>query len=848
MKKKTAFLIDGNAALYRAYYAIKGMSNSHGRPTGALFGFTALIIKIIKEYNPDYIAVAYDVKGKTFRHDKFEKYKATRKPMPDDLILQFPISKDILRALNIEYFEKQGYEADDLLATLSEKFDKKNIETFIVTGDKDIFQIVNDNIKIIRMDKDQTVFDKAKVTEEYGFSPELIPDLFGLTGDSSDNIPGVYGIGDRTARNLLKEFGSLDNILANIKNIKNAKVKNKLTGNEQQALLSRELAILDKNVELKDIECAKKNEINKQKVIELFDELNFYKFKKDLGLIQTAVNPKKIEYKKISAVDFAKIINPLSEVYFLEYSDLFQNTELYLKIKDIDIIYNLVDTKENILDYFFKKEFIKIGVNLKDFYKRFAYIDYNQTDFDIILAYYLIDPGKANYSIQDICGRCLNEAWVLGDGKEDFASNLFCMEKLKAYLEQELARLGMTNLFYNIEMPLLKVLVDLEKQGIRLDAEVLKNQSIELENKLKNLEDIIFNQAGEPFNINSPKQLGAILFDKMGLPALKKTKTGYSTDVKVLEQLAENYPIANSILEYRTLAKLKNTYLDALPKLVDKKTGRLHTYFNQMGTATGRLSSSEPNLQNIPIRVEEGKKIRKAFIPDNGARFLSADYSQVELRILAHFSEEPKMLDAFCNNRDIHTKTATEIFHLQEQYITLAMRRTAKIVNFGIIYGISAYGLAQDLGITQTDAKNYIESYFTEFNFVRKYLDKILEQAREKLFVQTLFNRVRFLPEITSQDRGVREFGERIAVNTIMQGTAADIIKIAMINMQKFLKEKKLKSKMLLQIHDELLFEVYDDEFDLVKQNIIDIMENVVQLKAPLKVDIESGYDWYEAK
>jgi DNA polymerase I len=846
MSKEFVCLIDGNAYMYRAFYAIKGLMNSKGQPTGALFGFISMLLKLIKDFSPEYIAVVFDVKGPTFRHEKYKEYKANRKPMPEELFSQMDVIKKVLDALNISVFEKQGYEADDILATLAEKFAKQDIDSYVVTGDKDALQLINDKIKVLQVHKDNLIIGKQEVIEKYGIGPESITDFLGLMGDSSDNVPGVPGVGEKTAIKLLKEFNNLENLYVSIDNVKAANLKEKLLQYEKQAILSKELTVLDRNVALeKDIEDCRKKEPDKDKVVDIFKELEFSKFLKQLDIVkkQTVVR----EIKTITGVEFLEILKQYTqepEIVFLEYKE----SEIILKIKDKQEVFLLKDTIENITNSFFNQDIFKIGFNLKEVYKKYGVKDIYSKDFDVIIAYYLLTPGKSKYLIAEICYDCIQEVW--GDDFEDIqsiAGNLFYLEKLKNYFENELDNKKMRKLFYEIEMPLLKVLVEVENTGVHVDTTILKEQADKLGIDLNELQRNIYELAGEEFNINSPKQLAKILFEKLNLPTSKKTKTGFSTKGSVLEKLAKNYKIAEYILSYRTLAKLKNTYLDVLPTLVDDRN-RIHTSFNQTGTATGRLSSSEPNLQNIPIKMEQGRQIRKAFVPEKkDFKIVSADYSQVELRILAHFSEEPKMIQAFNNNEDIHTKTASEIFSIKEEDVTREMRSIAKTVNFGIIYGISSFGLSKDLDIPVKQAQDFIDAYFLKFSKVRSFLDSIIEEVKQKGYAQTICDRIRYIPNINSYNRTLREIAERMALNMPMQGSSADLIKIAMIKTQEFLVKEKLKSRLVLQIHDELLLEVHVDELEYVKNSVKNIMENSMSLKVPLVVDIESGDNWLEA-
>lgn len=880
------FLIDGNSFCYRAFYAIRNLSTSKGQPTNAVYGFISMINKIIKEEKPESLAIAFDLKGPTFRHEKFEDYKIHRKPMPDELIEQMPIIKEVVKGYNIPLFEMQGYEADDVLATLAKKAEKKEYEVYIATGDKDMLQLVNSCIKVYNVHKDGLIYDKEKVKERYGVGPDKIVDLIALMGDSSDNIPGVAGIGEVTARQLIEKFGSLDKVLSGIDKIESESLRRKLKESMDQARLSKELATVDTDVPLDiDFDELKLKEPDRGRLYELFTELEFKSLMKNFEPVGQQIGGK---YTLVSDEDeLAKIIKELGKCR--EFALDFETTgtdplicepvgvsfcwreaqAYYVPIKDeaggFEAGYLLSKLKPVIEDA--KK--IKIGQNIK-FEKALLAVngvELNGTLFDTMVASYLLNPSKLNHNLEDILQEYLQLrktpiSDLLGKGKgkitmkevdTETIKNYCCQDsdaafRLKQVLEPQLGEKDLSELFYEVEMPLVDCLTDMELAGVAIDLDFLSAMSKDLDKQLRVLTSEIHEIAGSEFNINSPKQLGEVLFGKLGLPVVKKTKTGPSTDVEVLEVLSAVHALPASLLKYRELSKLKSTYVDALPELINPKTGRVHTSFNQTVTATGRLSSSDPNLQNIPVKTEAGRQIRKAFIAGRkDCVIMSADYSQIELRVLAHFSGDKELVEAFKEDRDIHAHTASLVFGVDEADVTPEMRSIAKTVNFGIVYGMSPYGLARDLKIEPSKAKEFIDSYFERYGRIKVYFEEMIEEAREKGYVTTILNRRRYIPEINSHNNSLKQFAERTAVNTPIQGSAADLIKVAMINIHRTIKEEGLESRMILQVHDELVFEVRKDEVEQMRKIVKAKMEQAAKLKVPIKVQIKVGKNWLEA-
>ncbi|MCX5665605.1 MAG: DNA polymerase I [Candidatus Omnitrophica bacterium] len=888
MPKKRLFLIDGNSFCYRAFYAIRSLSNSKGQPTNAVYGFNSMLGKIIKDEKPDMLAVAFDLKGPTFRHKKFDEYKIHRKPMPDDLVSQMSYIKQLVQALNIPLYEMQGYEADDLLATLAKKAEDKDIETFIVTGDKDALQLVDSHIKVYSTHKEGLIYDAHKVKEIYGVGPDKVTDIMALMGDATDNIPGVKGIGEKSAIELIGEFGSLDGLYKNIDKVKSDAKKKILTEGRESAYLSKELATVDIDVPIEiDFKELEFKEPDQTRLLELYKELEFksllksltpaVKLKSEYVLVYTekAFNELVAGLKRSKEFVFDTettsedpVLARLAGLSFswkegaAYYVGVSEDKSEKKKL-DVDLVIG------KIKDIFEDEAIKKTGQNVKYDYIVLANygIYVKGIIFDTMVASYLLNPSKPNHGLDDISFEYLSHKMttsiqdLIGKGKSaitmdkvdvEMVSDYSCEDsdvtfRLKKILEKDISQKNLDELLYKVEIPLIEVLAKMEMSGVSIDKKYLAGLSKDMDGKLDKLTKKIYELAGEEFNINSPKQLSVILFEKMKLPIIRRTKTGISTDEEVLTKLALSHPLPEKLLEYRELSKLKSTYVDSLPDLINPATNRVHTSYNQTVTATGRLSSSGPNLQNIPIRTEEGKKIRKAFIAsDKDHLLLSADYSQIELRILGHLSRDANLLKAFKDGSDIHAYTASLVFGVKEPDVTPEMRGMAKTVNFGILYGMSPYGLSQSLKIDVNKAKEFIDSYFERYPEVKFYLEGLIDEARQNGFVTTLLGRRRYIPEINSTDMRMRQFAERTAINTPIQGSAADIIKVAMISIDERLSKKKLAAKMIMQVHDELVFDVPKDELEEVYRIVKDGMENIIKLNVPVVAHVEVGENWLE--
>ncbi len=855
-------LIDGNSLLHRAFHALPPLRTSKGVHTNAVYGFINMLFRILQEEKPDYITVAFDKKGPTFRHTEYAAYKATRPKTAEELIGQFDLLKNILDALRIKFFEVDGFEADDILGTLSKKGEEAGVFSVIVTGDKDALQLVSPNTSVMLTKKgisELEIYDTAKVKERYGISPELIADMKGLMGDKSDNIPGVPGIGEKTAIKLIKEFGSVDNVLKNIDKLK-GKLRENLEKYSEDARVSKHLATIVTDVSLDfSFEDIGYCEPDYETLINLFRELEFYSLIERVKPTDFQDKPAAVKPVKIhNAQDLQKLAAEIkAEKHIAVHADAklkdaksYEIEGIYLSVKDkcyfIDPLVlddrSLLTELKSILE---DGTIYKIAHDGKLLRKVLGQLDIDfVSQFDTMLAAYLLEPSQPRYDISTLVmeylGKNLNNAQDLGE-------KTLYLHKLKEVLDSKIKDYKMEKLFYHVEMPLSVVLADMEITGIKVNTEKLKELGAKFGEKLKHLTGEIYNQAGMEFNINSPKQLGEVLFEKLSLPVIKRTKTGYSTDAEVLEKLRPSHPIVENILEYRFLMKMKSTYADGLLALVDKDTERIYTNFNQTVTTTGRISSTEPNLQNIPVKTEEGRHIRGVFTADRkGHVLLSGDYSQIELRVLAHISEDKTLMEAFIKGEDIHTRTASEVFGVSLEDVTPALREKAKAVNFGIIYGISDYGLAQGLGISNQEAKAYIDAYFDRYPGVRDYVRETIRAAKLSGYVTTLLNRRRYIPDINSRNYHLRSFAERTAMNTPIQGSAADIIKVAMVKIYRHLKEHNLKAKILLQVHDELILDVPEEELSLVKGILKEDMENAIPLKVPLVVDFTHGFTWEE--
>ena len=882
-------MIDGQSFCYRAFYAIRELTNSKGEPTNAIYGFITMFRKLLREEKPDYVAVCFDRKEPTFRRERYEAYKAHRKPMPDDLIEQMPHIKEFIHAYRIPIFEKAGYEADDLLGTIAKKAEKEGFDVLIVTGDKDALQLVDEKVKIFNTYKEE-VLDRRSVEERFGgLGPERVVDVMSLAGDASDNIPGVPGIGEKTAVELIREHGSLDGLYQNLTQIKGARKKT-LEENEQIARLSKDLATIDCYVPLEiDFEKMKVTLPDENRLAELFRHFEFRSLLKELTpagetgeeerkyhLVTTLEGleklVKKLEKVKAFAVDTETTSTEPTRAHIVGVSFSIKAKEAYYIAVSSEHHsgrgIEWVKVRKALAPVLEDEEIQKYGQNIKyDFivFKRHG-IDLRGITFDTMIASYLINPLKLNHNLDDISFEYLGIKKIdigslIGSGKKQISMAEVPLEQISEYacedadcvfrlvelLQKLLEVHQLTELFSKLEMPLLKVLAQMEMNGVAVDKRFLSELSEKLGRDLDRLTVDIYKEAGEEFNINSTKQLSDILFTKLKLPIIKRTKTGYSTDADVLERLAQSYELPKKLLEYREKTKLKSTYVDALPDLIHPETKVIHTSFNQTTTSTGRLSSSDPNLQNIPIKTDIGREIRRAFVPRAGGhKILSADYSQVELRVLAHFSEDPNLVQAFQNDLDVHQFTATLLYNTTPESVTREMRNVAKTINFSIVYGVSAFGLAQSLGISVSEAQAFIDSYFVRYSKVKEYLEAQKEEARRHGFLKTILGRRSYFPEINSHNPNRRQFAERAAINAPIQGSAADIIKFAMIEIQNELERKKLKSLMMIQVHDELVFDAASSEMDPLKSLVRNKMESAYTLRVPLKVDMTVGASWYK--
>ncbi len=874
-------LIDGHSILNRAFYGVPDLTNSSGMHTNAIYGFLNILFKILDEEKPDYLVVAFDLKAPTFRHEIYKEYKGTRKPMPQELHMQVPVMKELLTAMHIKIMSKEGLEADDILGTLAKSAQVKGIEVSLVSGDRDLLQISDEHIKI-RIPK--TKGGKTEVEDyypqdvkaAYGVTPLEFIDVKALQGDTADNIPGVPKIGAKTATDLISQFGSVENIYEHIDEITKKSVKETLAVNRELAELSKVLATINIQADVDtNLSDARVGEFFTEESYPVFKELELKSYLKKFDHV--APKEEVISYQTLE--DMMEVENCFAA--FAKEDKVAVMPVVQKTGREKKLLATLVVAKERQIYYmpvcgFMTEQYFAqkltdlaknttvIGFNLKP---QYAFYDVKDTGnfFDILIAAYLINPLKSDYEIIDVANEYLG--LMIPDFKEKFGKDsvdtLFEQknEELISYmakqavvcfdayeiLKEKLKEEGMISLFEEIEMPLSLVLYEMEKNGVTVRKEALNAYSEELKKQIDVLVTSIYEKAGMEFNINSPKQLGEVLFEKLGIPGGKKTKTGYSTAVDVLEKLQAEYPIVSEVLQYRTLAKLNSTYAEGLVNHIEDDN-KIHTNFNQTITATGRISSTEPNLQNIPMRMEMGRLIRKVFVPEDGYIFTDADYSQIELRILAHLSQDEQLIEAYKMDEDIHRITASKVFNTPFEEVTDLQRRNAKAVNFGIVYGISSFGLSQDLSISPKEAAAYIKQYFSTYPKVKEYLDTLVADAKEKGYVTTMFGRKRPIPELSSSNFMQRAFGERIAMNSPIQGTAADIMKIAMIAVFRKLKEKNLKSKLILQIHDELVVETAQDEIEEVKQIVIECMKNAASVAVSLEVDLHTGSNWYEAK
>ena len=892
MKNKRLMILDGNSLLYRSYFALPPLVTKEGIHTNGVYGFLTMFNNLVDEYSPDYMSVVFDLKAPTFRHKEYSEYKAGRAKTPNELKMQFVILKEVLDKLGINRMEIEGYEADDLAGTLAKLGNKEGLEVILVTGDKDYLQLADENTKVFITKKGISnieVYDREAMLEKYELTPEQFIDLKGFMGDKSDNIPGVPGVGEKTGIKLLKAYGSMEEVYENIDKVSGKKLKEKLIENKQQAFMSRRLSRIVVDVPM-DFELEKlkmKNE-ESEELYELYKKLEFNKFLKNMDRKQLSIEATyQINKDKIEVIndknELQRIIKEIEREKEVGFRFLIDGEKalvdsilaLGIKIHNDESYYidfekvDLSETLDELKDIFESENIKKIGHNIKRdiiVLKRHE-VHIEGVSFDNMIGQYLINPSQKSYSIKTLAYDYLSieiqdEEAILGKGKkkkrfsdisiEDriiyLSNQMKIIYDVKNEIEKKIKEQGMDELYYNVEIPLIEVLADMEYLGFKVDIQKLQELGEELDIKIKQLTNDIYSLANEEFNINSPKQLANILFEKLELPVIKKTKTGYSTNAEVLEKLRDKHDIIEKILEFRQLGKLKSTYVDGLIQVINKD-GRVHSSFNQTITTTGRISSTEPNLQNIPIRSEEGRKIREVFVvKDKEHVLVDADYSQIELRVLAHISDDDKLKEAFFTEEDIHIKTAAEVFGVEKAEVTSAMRSKAKAVNFGIMYGISDYGLSRDLKISRKEAKIYIENYLSNYQKVEEYMHEIIKFGKEKGYVETILKRRRYISEINSKNFNVRSFGERTAMNTPIQGSAADIIKIAMLNVYQELKKRKLKSKLILQVHDELIIETPKEELKEVEILLKEQMEKAIKLSVPLKVDMKSGDSWYDTK
>lgn len=875
-------LIDGNSVAYRAFFALPPLHNAKGQFTNAVYGFTNILLKILAEEKPTYILVAFDAGKTVFRHQKYEHYKGTREKTPSELREQFPMIRNLLDAFPIKRLEIDGYEADDIIGSISRIAEAEGIHTRVVTGDKDLLQLVSPQVEVGLMRKGSDIewFDEEGIREKYNLRPDQIRDLKGLMGDTSDNIPGIPGVGEKTALKFLYEYETVEGLLQNIDKLK-GKMKEKVEENQSLALLSKELATIIREVPMElELKETKYDGYDLDAVSKVFLE---YDFRSLLNRIQAerpdggdqAIEQVDIAYTEVTEANkqelSSALITPAAIHVELSGDNPHRSEIVTLSIANENGIYHI---EPNILTNWSQlHEWLKDEQQIKWIYDGKAAIvalqglgiELNGVAFDPLIAAYLLNPSLSDYPLSRIVTDfggypLLSDDDVYGKGAKrklpegsallkHLSHKVMAIWKSKELMEEELKDKELTQLFFDLELPLSRVLAKMELTGIRVNREHLVEMGKQLEIEIELLTKEIYSQAGTEFNINSPKQLGEILFDKLGLPPVKKTKTGYSTDAETLEKLQDQHEIVAHLLHYRTLVKLNSTYVEGLIKEIHEYDGKVHTTYNQALAATGRLSSIDPNLQNIPIRIEEGRRIRQAFVPSEPDWFiLAADYSQIELRVLADISKDQNLIDAFQKGMDIHTRTAMDVFSVNAAEVTANMRRSAKAVNFGIVYGISDYGLSQNLGITRKEAAQFIETYFSVFGGVKAYMEDIVQVARKQGYVTTLLNRRRYLPEIMDRNFNLRSFAERTAMNTPIQGTAADIIKKAMVSMDEELHKAGLRSRMLLQVHDELVFEVPPEELEQMKELVPRVMENAIQLSVPLKADVSYGATWYDAK
>jgi DNA polymerase-1 len=878
-------LIDGNSIAYRAFFALPLLNNDKGIYTNAVYGFTTMLLKVLEDEKPTHMLVAFDAGKTTFRHSTFKEYKGGRQKTPPELSEQLPFIRELLDAFGISRYEVDQYEADDIIGTLSEETGKEEWDVKIFTGDKDLLQLAKGNVKVALTRKgisEVDTYDEEAVFDKYGITTDQIIDMKGLMGDNSDNIPGVPGVGEKTAIKLLKQYGTLEKVFESLDDVSGKKLKEKLSENKEQALMSKELATILKEapIDFSLEDCQYKENMASEKVITLFKELGFNSLLDRIGsdegvTLEEDSAAEDIQFTTVKSVEEIQedLLSSPSSVVVEMLEENYHHADIlgFSIVNEFGIYFIPTETalsselfvqwleNQDAAKYIFDGKRATVAL-------RWRGVKLQGIQFDLLIAAYLLNPSESSYELAAVnsrrgkAGLSSDEA-VYGKGAkkkvptnedilaEHIVRKAYTIHSIKDTLQEDLKQHQLFELFDELEMPLSFVLSDMEQKGVAVNVERLENMGGDLEKQLKQIEQQIHEQAGTVFNINSPKQLGDILFDKLNLPAIKKTKTGYSTSADVLEKLASQHEIIPLILHYRQLGKLNSTYIEGLLKVVDRQSSKIHTRFNQVLAQTGRLSSIEPNLQNIPIRLEEGRKIRQAFIPsEDDWVIFAADYSQIELRVLAHIAGDDNLIKAFKNEMDVHTKTAMDVFHVSKDEVTSEMRRHAKAVNFGIVYGISDYGLSQSLGITRKEAGQFIERYLESFPGVKQFMEDIVQKAKRDGYVTTMLQRRRYLPEITSRNFNLRSFAERTAMNTPIQGSAADIIKKAMVDMEGRLKSEQLQTKMLLQVHDELIFEAPKAEIERLEEIVTEVMENAIELKVPLKVDISYGPTWYDAK
>lgn len=852
MNNNKIILIDSNSLINRAFHALPPLQLVDGTYTNAIYGYTAMLQKLISEEKPTHICAVFDCKAKTFRHYMYDGYKATRKPMAEELAAQIPILKDLLEKMGIKILFKEGAEADDIIGTLAKRFDD---ETIIVTGDRDSLQLIDDTTTVFltkRGVSDVIKYTPAVLKELEGFTPEQIIEYKGLAGDSSDNIPGAPGVGQKTATDLLTKFGNIDNIYANVESIV-GKLKERLENNKELVYLSKQLATIDTKIDLIcNLDDIKFSYPLPKIAYEAMKKLDFKKlidrFKFDVSEGETVVTDKFIETEIVKINDETSLVEAINEVSGREKIAVSWDNEISFSDGKKNYVVNITNdlfgtglTEETIVEAMrsvFEGNIEKIVYDAKQIMTVLSEFkcELNPPYSDLALKGYLLSPGRNLKDVKQLLS-------AYGYSENTVAANMY---RLDAELDEKIDKLELTKLYRELELPLVKCLFDMERVGFRIDINILNELDAMYTEEIEGLVKSIYELAGEEFNVNSNKQLASILFEKLGLPHSKKNKTGFSVNAEVLEEL--EHPIAEVLLRYRQLTKLKSTYIDGMRGLINKSTGKVHTCFKQNVTATGRLSSTEPNLQNIPVRRAEGREIRRMFVPSDGCVLVSADYSQIELRLLAHFSQDSNLIEAFKESKDIHATTASKIFRVPFEEVTSAMRSSAKAVNFGIIYGISSFGLAKNANVTNYQAKKFMEEYFATYPAVKEYMNENIKVAKEQGYLRTMLGRIRYFPELTSSQYTVRAFGERAAMNMPLQGSASDIIKLAMLKVKSELEKKGLKSKLILQVHDELILDVPEAEEDEVKGLLVSTMENVVELRVPLIVNVASGKNWYEAK